>query len=807
MAVVHILTNIESRAPKTETRLLPPGRRLRLSTVARRHGLDPRRVAVMAQRNGRLVLQKNWRKTLVGKNDVVKFSILPAGKSVWRTVAMLAVVVVSAFVGPWLAGSVLGLTGAIGTAVGAGLTAATALAGTYALNALLPIPQQNAAGVGASAFGSDIAAPTYAFTLSAQQNAARLGGAIPEWFGYHRVVPDLAATAWWEFENGRQIFRQTLCCTRGEIDVEKIELGRTPISTFEEISTKLVGPGEVADLFPPEVYQSPEVSSIVNGAPNDLDPGDDGVYGPFAVCPPGQATRDIGFDWSFPRGAALQNEAGLLSPKTFRWRIEAQPIDDAGAPTGDWFTVAEELFDATANYPNVTTPAAGVTGELLPGGYTDTNKLMSPLTITYRYTLPTAARYQVRTRRLDGKDTSTRAGHELAWTGLRAFLGGDGRYGDVTILQVEITATASVSARAARQIAVTGTRKLPIYDPETKAWSEPQPTRSIAAAAAHVYRSENGGALPDENIDLETLFTLGALWEERGDYFDYYASAQSDCWEFGKTILRCGRAVPFRQGDIVRTHRDALQTVPETGFSRENIVQQSMKISYRTPGPNEEYDGFEIRYFDSRTWNFNTLRKAFFTDAAPLRPRRMPGDGMTGMAHVQRELDYLVEEYKRRPISLSFDTEMEGLYPSYGDLVLVSHDTPTWGQSNRVIAWDAETLTIDLFRPPIWEPSQPTSAEDGWFVRIRDKRGRFSAQVVVTAAPTSTRIVLNNAPVYESGAPFPIADLSDTEFLHVMFGRADDAPRLALVREMTPRSDGRICSMKVVLEDPGVHVN
>lgn len=818
MAVIHIQTNIESRAPKTAAYVLPPARppganrgrsnrRLRLSTVARRYGLNPRRDAIIAQRNGRFVLQRDWRRTLIGKNDVVRFCILPGNSQTLRTVALLAVVVVSAFVAPWLSTSVLGLTGIAATAATAGFTAALSLAGSYAINALLPLPQQSPIGVGASAYNSDTEAPTYAFTLSSQQNVARLGGAVPEWFGWHRVVPDLAATAWWEYENGKQIFRQTLCLSNGEVDVEKIELGRTPISSFEEIDTKIVVPGGAADLFEPEVYQSPDVSSIPVSAPNDLVAPDDGIYGPFAATPPGQETRDIGIDVAFPRGAYLQGSGGALTPKSFQWRVEARLIDDADAPLGSWFTVAEETFNANPSATNSSTPEAGITGLLLPGAYASTSKLNSQLSLSYRYTLADSGRYQVRMRRIDNKDTSTLAGHELAWTGLRGFLGGDGVYGDVTILQVEITATASVSSRSARQIAVTGTRKLPIYDTVTKVWSEPQPTRSIAAAAAYVYRSSNGGALADKNIDLEALFTLDATWQERGDYFDYYASAQNDCWEFGKTVLRCGRAVPYRQADMVRFHRDAPQTVPVTGFSRENIVQRTMKINYRTPAPDDEFDGFEIRYFDNRTWNFNTLRKAFYGTDAPLRPKRLPADGMTGIAHVQRELDYLVEEFNRRPISLSFDTEMEGFYPSYGDMVLVAHDSPEWGQANRVIAWDAEELAVDLIRPPIWEFSPPSESDDGWFVRVRDKRGIYSAQVLVVASPTPTRIILAEAPVYASGAPFPIADIPQTEFLHVMFGHATDAPRNVLVREITPREGGRTCTMQVVIEDPDVHVN
>ncbi|MBI1201500.1 MAG: hypothetical protein GC182_03210 [Rhodopseudomonas sp.] len=817
MATIHILTNMETDAPRSRVRI--ERRRLRLSTLARRCGLDPRRDAIIAQRNGRWVRQrdpankKDWHHTLVGANDVIKFVVLPRGGNAGRTVALLAVIVVAALVaGPLGGAAALGGTLGISSATaGSLIIAGGSIVGSYAVNALLPLPQQNPIGAGASSLAVDSEAPTYAFTLSAQQNLSRLGGAKPEWFGRHRVVPDLAATAWWEWIDGKQTLYQTMYLSKGEVVVEKIELGRASIDSFEEIDYSVFGPGETADLFQPAVYQSPDVTSIPLSAPNDLVAPDDGIYGPFTIVPPSQATADFGIDISLPRGGFLQSSGGTLSPKTFQWRIEAQAIDDAGAGTGDWFTVADETFNSDPTATNTSAPESGIASTFVGGGYAATGKMNSPLTLSYRYTMPTAARYQVRCRRLDDKDLSSLAGHDLAWTGLRGFLGGDGIggddvYGDGTVLQIAITATASVSARSARQVAVTGTRKLPTWDSDTGEWTAAVETRSIAWAAAYVIRGENGGRLPDANFDLDTLAALDAVWSERGDYFDYYASAQVDLWEFLKTVLRSGRAVPYRQAHLVRFYRDAPQTIPWGGFSRENILQHTLKISYRTPEPEEDFDGFEIQYFDARTWNFNTLRKAFAGTDPPVRPKRMPGDGITGVDHCQRELDYLVAEYLYRPISAAFDTEMDGLYPSYGDLTLLAHDSPRWGQSNRVLDWTAADLSIDLIRPPIWTFDRTLGADNGWFVRIRDVRGRYSAQVVVVDAPSGTTIVLNNAPVYDDGSAFDFA-LSDSEFLHVMFGQSTDAPRAALYRTVVPREKGRTCSVQVVLDDPRVHVN
>ncbi|HEY4775879.1 MAG TPA: host specificity factor TipJ family phage tail protein [Xanthobacteraceae bacterium] len=797
MATIHIFTNMETAAPQQASRVFP--RRMRLSTAARRSGLDPRREVLIAQRNGRWVRQRDWSQTLVGKNDVVKFVVIPGKGDTLRTVALLAVLVMAVVVaGPlggsaWLAGAGLGLSA---TQAGALIIGGAMIAGSYAINALIPLPRPDAPGL--SSF-TDVNSPTYAFTASSQQNLPRLGGKIPEWFGYHRVIPDLAATAWWEWADGKQTLHQTLSLSNGEIEVDKIELGRTPIETFEEIGYALFGPNVTADLFEAEVYQANDVGGIELTAPNELVAPDDGVRGPFTGLPPGQTGAQFGLDIGFPRGLFLQGGGGALTGKTVQWRVEACEIDDAGAEVGSWFKVADETFNSTPGSGNTSTPEAGITGEFRGGGYATSNDLNSPLTVSYRYTLASSGRYQFRVTRLDSKDLTSLAGHDLAWSGLRGFLG-DGDYGDVTILQIAITATASVNDRTVRQIAVTGTRKLPTWDAELEEWTAPVATRSIAWAVAHVIRGDNGGRQPDESFDLEALLALHATWEARGNYFDYYASSARPLWEMLQTILRVGRAVPYRQAHMIRFYRDAPQTMPAASFTRANIAQRSLKIMYRLPEPEDDADGIEVKYFDRRTWNFNTLRKSFVGAGVPARPIARALDGCIEVDRAQEELDYYVADYTLRPISASFDTEMDGMYPSYGSLVLMQHDSPRWGLSNRVLDWDAANLTVTLFSPPLW-----TFADGGWFARFRDIRGRPSAQVAIASAPTSTTIVLQEAPVYDDDTAFDFT-LSDSELLHVTLGRSTDAPKLALFKEMTP-GQGRKCSVKVVLEDPAVHVN
>ena len=795
MPAVHVVSNLASAAfQRSES--FSRGRPT-LAALARARGLNHRRVPITCERNGRLVSQKRWRTMRAQKSDVVIFTIWPRGSNALKSAAALAAIVVAAVVAPYLAPEIAGLLGVTSTggiaAVTAGTTAVLAAGGSYLVNALIPVAS-TASGLSTALNASDSASPTYSFSVSSQQNVARLGGSIPELFGRVRVIPDLAATAWWDWVDGFQRLHQTLLVSQGDVEVEAIQCGRTPVSSFEEIETEVVSPGGTVSLFESEVYQAPEVRGILLGAPNDLPEIDDGTYGPFAACAPSSATDRIGIDIAFPRGLFFNEADGSLTAKSAAWRVEAQKVNGAGTPLGGWITVADETFNATAGFANVST-----TGTFMGGGYEATTDINSSLTVSYRYTLPASARWQIRVTRTDDKDLTARAGHEVAWAGLRGFLGG-GTYGDVTVLAIKITATASVNDQTVRSIAVTGTRKLPIWNGST--WSAPAATRSIAAAAAYILKSTNGGGLADSEFDLARLAELDATWADRGDTFDLYVSQASILWSSLSTALRAGRATPYHQGGIVRFHRDELQTVHRQSFSRENIAAGSFKLSFVMPSPESEADGVEIRYFNEDVWGPAFIRKRKDGEEGdPANPTSQTLDGIVQADQADREADYTIAADRYRRVFADFETELAGMIPSRGDLVLLAHDMPSWGQSSRVLSWTAGELTVGLWGRPDWGDRSGT-----WFVRVVDAKGVPSAPTAVASIDDEFTITLSSHPLYDDGEPFDFTVGANAEPLPIMIGHAADVPQRAIFLSAVPRQGSRV-AVRVNLEDDRVHVN
>ena len=604
--------------------------------------------------NASPVLRGCWDDTFIGEGDVVAFIPLPqggggGGKNPLRTVLMLAVMVAAVYFAP-IIGTAIGVTSTTGVAL---IQAGLALVGSALVNVLIPPPKP--AAITAN-FGS-APAPSPTYSLQAQGNQARLAQPIPVVYGRHRVFPDLAATPWVEYSGNDQVLHQLHCIGQGEYDLEQVRIEDTPIASFEEIEIEIVPPGGAVSLFEADVITAPEIAGQELIGANDREAGDDGWIGPFTANPAGTRATEIGIDVVMPRGLYYANDNGSFSARTVEWAIEARAVDDEGAATGDWIAVASESVTAAEN---------------------------TPQRKSYRYALD-AGRYEVRIRRTNDKSGDARAGHEIRWGGLKTFLESAPAFGDVTLLAVRMRATDNLSQRSARLVNIIVTRKLPVWDPAS-GWSEPRATRSLAWAFVDAARAHYGAGLADARIDLAALHALDAVWQARGDRFDAVFDQGLTVWEALTRIARCGRALPFLQGGILRIARDAPRTLPVALFGPRNIVRGSFRVQYVMPGE-DTADAVTVTYFSERTWTPDEVVASLpgsATEAAD-KPATVDLFGCTGAEQAMREGLYMAAANRYRRRIITFRTELEGLIPTYGDLIAITHDLPRWGQGGEVV--------------------------------------------------------------------------------------------------------------------------
>jgi len=260
------------------------------------------------------------------------------------------------------------------------------------------------------------------------------------------------------------------------------------------------------------------------------------------------------------------------------------------------------------------------------------------------------------------------------------------------------------------------TRKLPIWGANT-GWSVPQATRFIAWALPDIASSQYGGKLNDSRIDLTQPQTLDANWQSRGDYFDAMFDQTVTVWEALSRTARCGRAVSFMQSGTVRFARDEQHSVPVTLFSPRNIVKNNLKIQCLLAS-DDTADSVTVEYFSKET--LQTAEETLsLLDSSSEQPARVRLFDCTEKAQAIRESKYMTAANRYRRRLVTFQTELEGLIPTYDDLIAIAHDMPNWGQGAEMIAADGNMLTLS-------KPLEWSEELGGHFISLRKADGSVS---------------------------------------------------------------------------------
>lgn len=698
-------------------------------------------------RNGEAVLRKDWDQP-VADGDLLAVVLLPQGGGGGGSNPLkIILTIVVAYFAPYLGGalsSAMGVTSAAGIAA---VTAAVGMVGAALVNAIIPPPPPPSPNGGAQSNYAS-ASPTY--SLTAQGNMARIDGAIPIQYGRLQVFPDFAAAPYVEYAGNEQYLYQLFCVGVGEFEIEDVRIEDTPISAFEEIVWEVVPPFHPVTMFPHAVTTSVEVS------------GQEAVYstvlGPFVANAPTTSANRLAVDVVTPRGLYYANDSGGLDARTITFRVEVREIDNDGAPLGGWFVVGDETITAATT---------------------------TPQRRSYSYDV-VEGRYEVRLTRTNTKDASSRAGHELSWAGLRAYLTAGAVFGDVTLVAMRARATNNLSSQASRKVNMICTRKLKVWDGE--AWSAvPVPTCSIAWALADACRTIG---LPDARLDLDGLLALDAVWAARGDEFNGRFDQTLTFWDALTKIARAGRAKPYMQGGILYVMRDQAASLPVQTYSMRNIVRGSFSLEFVTP-TQDTADAVEVSYFDRTAWKpRRVLAKLPGSSAA--KPAKVELFGVTGRDHAYREGLYLAAANRYRRTLIKFATEMEGYIPSYGDLIAISHDLPQWGQGGEIVSWDTETNTAIVSEPLTWESGQTH------YIGLRRRDGSLSGPYVATAGADAFHVTLDSAPDF---APYTG---QEEERTHYCFGWGETWRQPARVLAIRPKSVTQV-EIEAVNEDPAVH--
>lgn len=615
--------------------------------------------------NNAPVPRRDWGRFRPEHADLVTFRHLPlggggGGSNPMQVIASLVVAVLAVYTGGLAAGALGLVKGTAAYGLVSGLTTAVVMAaGGYLAGQIFGVKNNISQGEEDTA--------TYNNTVA--NNLARLGQPEPEQFGRMRQISDRATNSWTIYSGNDQYLHQVFVTGRGFYEYEKLYFGDTPIWTREngveptyDIEVEFYEPGQPVTLFPNNVEVSTEVSGQQFFTPDQEEYS--GWLGPYSTNPPGTVTDRIVNHVTFPAGVGRTNDSGKIRTIDIDLRFEFRPIDDQDNPLGEW---------AQLMNPHIIMGTA------------------TPQRISYES--PVAlGRYQIRAKRegihqVKFMDTTL-------WEGLIAFLPGDLTYG-VSTVALRTKATNVLSQSSASRFGVVCTRKLPLWDRDKKVWSAPQPTRSFAAAVSQAARADYGGKLPDDRIDLDSLWRIDELLTAKGWTFDGYFDSFYTIWSLIVDMCSPFGVLPrVTAGRLGFAYDEPGRPVRHI-FTPRNIVRDSFTVVYNT-FTEETPDDVTVQYLDEDVAYQQREVSAALPDSESGAPSTKSFIGVVNRAQAFYMGVRMAAGNRHRRLEYTWQTEGMGRIIAVGDVVSINHPYLATILTGFINDWDESVLEFDL---------------------------------------------------------------------------------------------------------------
>jgi hypothetical protein len=540
-------------------------------------------------------------------------------------------------------------------------------------------------------------------------NESRLDQPIPKICGRREINPPFAAQPYFEYLpkvgesdihlDNEQYFYALYAVGIGNHEVIA-KIGNTPITRFADVLS--------ATYLPPGTAPTTVLANVTSAAEVSTQILESGRYvGGFVACAAERTCAFVGVDIVATRGL------GKTGALTVSWQVESRPINDFGQVLGAWSVLGSETRSA----------------------FTSTPQRWSS-----KYAIGTPARLEVRVVRTDVQDTDPQALHEIAWTGLRAYLAEPAPLNAHTAhYELVLRASGQLSQGASRDLRLICSALTRTLN-GSLAWQVESVTRNGAWWALELATSMTWGMRkPDTRVDLQSFYDLAQTAEARQDRFDYVFESTTNAWDALQIIAKSMRARAFRRNGVISIARDEIADIPITAFTPRNC-QPGMSVGEKLRN-RKTADGVVVEYQDHRTWEWTSIAcpvpGVAVGDIAD--PIIVHLDGVTGATHAHREGLYEAANLLYRPRTAAWTTEMQGMLPAYMSPVDFLADIEGYGFSGDVAFWTVSTLTMGLSDPPDF------SAGTLYLTLIRDD-GTCTDPVVVTPGAGSNDVILPAAP-------------------------------------------------------------
>jgi Putative phage tail protein len=229
-------------------------------------------------------------------------------------------------------------------------------------------------------------------------------------------------------------------------------------------------------------------------------------------------------------------------------------------------------------------------------------------------------------------------------------------------------------------------------------------------------------------------------------HFSAVVDRSANCFDILSDIARIGRAqLSQAAGKISVIYFTANDPAVQL-FSMDNIVAGSFNISYISETPP---DRVIVNYIDStRDYQSAQVEALVPGVAVPITEAQITLWGCINTAQAQREANLVAAEqfYHRRTIS--WETDIEGLLVTRGDVVALGHDLTQWAASARIVRFivsGSAVTGLELNRE-LHDPAAPQP----YYVCVRLPNGQLPVYQALPPATPSFVLTLTT--------PMPLAN-------------------------------------------------
>ena len=312
------------------------------------------------------------------------------------------------------------------------------------------------------------------------------------------------------------------------------------------------------------------------------------------------------------------------------------------------------------------------------------------------------AKYEVRMR-CSGKDgTSLRHVNKVYWTQLTQIIYDDFAHPGKALIGIKALATSQLSDSDPDVSWIQERSKVWVFNPYNNQYEE-KPADNPAWAAydlLHICRKIGSEYVvfgqPYGRIDYDAFNAWAEKCTLNKFTFNYIYDSATRLWDALKYPETVGRGKVIPAGTRFTCVSD-YQSSPVQLFTVANIKYGSFT---------EEFQGVEARA-NSIELSFINKDKDYERDVIPVygdtydesnsltNPAQIELMGCTSLEQAYRHGKHYLRCNKYEIRTVTFEAFTDAIACTVGDIILVQHDVPEWGEGGRVVAVNGQTITLD----------------------------------------------------------------------------------------------------------------